>query len=85
MNVSGDLNRSVRNTKRRLRASLMRMVLRKPLRAITVKELTSDADVNRMQHIISSLSSTSITRTSRPWSRRWRASSSAISHQPLRP
>ncbi|MBR2282038.1 MAG: TetR/AcrR family transcriptional regulator, partial [Spirochaetales bacterium] len=47
MNVSGDLNRSVRNTKRRLRASLMRMVLRKPLRAITVKELTSDADVNR--------------------------------------
>ena len=47
MNVSGDLNRSVRNTKRKLRASLMKMVLRKPLRSITVKELTNDADVNR--------------------------------------
>ena len=47
MNVSGDLNRSVCNTKRKLRASLMKMVLRKPLRSITVKELTNDADVNR--------------------------------------
>lgn len=47
MNVSEDLNRSVRNTKRKLRASLMKMVLRKPLRSITVKELTNDADVNR--------------------------------------
>jgi len=47
MNVSGDQNRSVRNTKRRLRASLLKLVLRKPLRSITVKELTSDADVNR--------------------------------------
>ncbi len=47
MNVSGDQNRSVRNTKKRLRESLLKLVLRKPLRSITVKELTSDADVNR--------------------------------------
>ena len=47
MNTSGDNNRSVRNTKKRLRESLMRLVLRKKLTAITVKELTSDADVNR--------------------------------------
>ena len=47
MNVGGDQNRSVRNTKKRLRESLMRLVLRKQLASITVKELTSDADVNR--------------------------------------
>jgi len=47
MNVGGDQNRSVRNTKRRLRESLMKLVLRKQLGAITVKELTNDADVNR--------------------------------------
>ncbi len=47
MNASGDNNRSVRNTKRRLRESLMKLVLRKKLGAITVKELTTDADVNR--------------------------------------
>ncbi len=47
MNTSGDNNRSVRNTKRRLRESLMKLVLRKQLGAITVKELTTDADVNR--------------------------------------
>lgn len=47
MNVSGDKNRSVRNTKKRLRESLMKLVLRKQLGSITVKELTSDADVNR--------------------------------------
>ena len=47
MNVGGDQNRSVRNTKRRLRESLMKLVLRKQLGSITVKELTSDADVNR--------------------------------------
>lgn len=47
MNVGGDQNRSVRNTKRRLRESLMKLVLRKQLGSITVKELTNDADVNR--------------------------------------
>lgn len=47
MNVGGDQNRSVRNTKKRLRESLMKLVLRKQLGSITVKELTSDADVNR--------------------------------------
>lgn len=47
MNVGGDQNRSVRNTKKRLRESLLKLVLRKQLGSITVKELTSDADVNR--------------------------------------
>ena len=47
MNVGGDQNRSVRNTKKRLRESLMKLVLSKQLGSITVKELTSDADVNR--------------------------------------
>lgn len=47
MNVGGDQNRSVRNTKKRLKESLMKLVLRKQLGSITVKELTSDADVNR--------------------------------------
>ncbi len=47
MNVSGDQNRSVRNTKKRLRESLMRKALQMPIGEITVKELTEDADVNR--------------------------------------
>ena len=47
MNAKGELNRSVRNTKRRLRESLMKLLKKKPLSTVTVKELTDDADVNR--------------------------------------
>ena len=47
MNAKGEQNRSVRNTKRRLRESLIKLVGRKPLSAVTVSELTEDADVNR--------------------------------------
>ena len=47
MNAKGDQNRSVRNTKRRLRESLIKLVSSKPLSAVTVSELTEDADVNR--------------------------------------
>ena len=47
MNAKGELNRSVRNTKRRLRESLMKILKRKPLSNVTVKELIDDADVNR--------------------------------------
>ena len=47
MNAKGENNRSVRNTKRRLYESLMKLVGKKPLNQVTVKELTEDADVNR--------------------------------------
>lgn len=47
MNTRGEQNRSVRNTKRRLRESLLKLVMRKSLGSVTVKELTDDADVNR--------------------------------------
>ena len=47
MNTKGELNRSVRNTKKRLRESLIKLVGEKPLSAVTVSELTEDADVNR--------------------------------------
>ncbi|MBP5161791.1 MAG: TetR/AcrR family transcriptional regulator C-terminal domain-containing protein [Spirochaetales bacterium] len=47
MNAKGEQNRSVRNTKRRLRESLIKLVGKKPLSAVTVSELTEDADVNR--------------------------------------
>lgn len=47
MNAKGEKNRSVRNTKKRLYESLMRLVGKKPLNQVTVKELTDDADVNR--------------------------------------
>ena len=47
MNAKGEKNRSVRNTKRRLYESLMKLVGKKPLNQVTVKELTDDADVNR--------------------------------------
>ena len=47
MNAKGENNRSVRNTKRRLYESLMKLVGGKPLSQVTVKELTDDADVNR--------------------------------------
>ena len=47
MNAKGEQNRSVRNTKRRLRESLIKLVGKKPLSSVTVRELTEDADVNR--------------------------------------
>ena len=40
-------DRRVRKTKALLRESLQRLLLEKPLREITVKELTEAADVNR--------------------------------------
>ena len=47
MNRSGDLNRSVRNTKRRLYEGLLTLMERKPIQEISVKELTELVDVNR--------------------------------------
>ena len=47
MNKSGNENRSVRNTKARLYEALMRLMSEKPITAISVKELTELADVNR--------------------------------------
>ena len=47
MNAKGEKNRSVRNTKKRLYESLLKLVGKKPLNQVTVKELTDDADVNR--------------------------------------
>lgn len=40
-------DRRVRKTKAQLRQSLVRLMAEKPLKDITVKELTEDADVNR--------------------------------------
>lgn len=47
MNKSGEENRSVRNTKRRLRESLLTLLEQKPINEVTVRELTELADVNR--------------------------------------
>ena len=47
MNKSGTDNRSVRNTKRRLREGLLRLLEEKPINEISVKELTEQVDVNR--------------------------------------
>ena len=47
MNKAGEENRSVRNTRRRLREALLRLLEQKPLHEISVKELTELADVNR--------------------------------------
>ncbi|MBR0040006.1 MAG: TetR/AcrR family transcriptional regulator C-terminal domain-containing protein [Oscillospiraceae bacterium] len=47
MNKSGADNRSVRNTKRRLREGLLRLLEEKPINEISVKELTELVDVNR--------------------------------------
>ena len=47
MSAKGENNRSVRNTKKRLYESLMKLVGKKPLNQVTVKEITEDADVNR--------------------------------------
>lgn len=47
MNKSGQENRSVRNTKRRLREGLLRLLEEKPINEISVKELAELVDVNR--------------------------------------
>ena len=47
MNKSGADNRSVRNTKRRLREGLLSLMEKKPINEISVKELTELVDVNR--------------------------------------
>ena len=47
MNKSGNDNRSVRNTKRRLRDGLLQLMEARPLQEISVKELTELVDVNR--------------------------------------
>lgn len=47
MNKSGNENRSVRNTKRRLREGLLQLMEARPIQEISVKELTELVDVNR--------------------------------------
>ena len=42
MNKAGEENRSVRNTKKRLREGLLRLMADKPINEISVKELTED-------------------------------------------
>lgn len=47
MNKRGDENRSVRNTKKKLRDGLLTLMKDKPINEITAKELTESVDVNR--------------------------------------
>ena len=47
MNKSGTDNRSVRNTKRRLREGMLQLLEEKAINEISVKELTELVDVNR--------------------------------------
>lgn len=47
MNKSGNENRSVRNTKKKLREGLWQLMEEKTINSITVKELTELVDVNR--------------------------------------
>ena len=47
MNKSGDENRSVRNTKKKIQDGLLTLLQKKPINQITVKELTELVDVNR--------------------------------------
>ena len=47
MNAKGDANRSVRMTKRRLSDALIALLAQKPVREITVRELTALAKVSR--------------------------------------
>ena len=47
MNKSGEENRSVRNTKKKLREGLLQLMELKPINEISVKELTELVDVNR--------------------------------------
>ena len=47
MNKSGNENRSVRNTKKKLQDGLLTLMQEKPINNITVKELTNLVDINR--------------------------------------
>ena len=47
MNKSGNQNRSVRNTKKRLKEALLILLQKKPVNEISVTELSELADVNR--------------------------------------
>ena len=47
MNKAGEDNRSVRNTRKKLRDGLLRLMEIKPINEISVKELTDLVDVNR--------------------------------------
>lgn len=47
MNKAGEENRSVRNTKKKLRKGLLQLMGEKPINEISVKELTELVDVNR--------------------------------------
>lgn len=47
MNKSGDENRSVRNTKRKLKDGLMQLLNEKSITQISVRELTELVDINR--------------------------------------
>lgn len=47
MNKSGNQNRSVRNTKKRLKEALLSLLQDKPINEISVTELSELADVNR--------------------------------------
>ena len=47
MNKSGEQNRSVRNTKKHLKESLLALLQEKPVNEISVTELSELADVNR--------------------------------------
>ncbi len=47
MNKSGNENRSVRNTKKRLKEGLLKLLEEKPINQISVRELTDMVDVNR--------------------------------------
>ena len=47
MNKSGDENRSVRSTKKRLKDAFLQQLTHKPVNEISVKELTALADMNR--------------------------------------
>ena len=47
MNKSGNNNRSVRNTKKKLLTGLLSLMREKPISSITVRELTELVDVNR--------------------------------------
>ena len=47
MNKPGEENRSVRNTRKKLRDGLLRLMEQKPINEISVKELTELVDVNR--------------------------------------
>lgn len=47
MNTSGENNRSVRNTKKKLSEGLLEILKTKPLNQVSIKELTEKVDVNR--------------------------------------